>query len=114
MGYLSDAFPLTKLIDYYPKVYRGDTGRGEDVLKSKGSCAMRIVLMFVIALISLALAIGAFASGPEQVVARHINCCMADGQCLKTRRHHCEQKGGRVVENCKDCKAQWDPNKAEK
>lgn len=75
---------------------------------------MRIIPIFVTVLVSVILAFAAFGSGPEHVVARHINCCMSDGQCLKTRRHHCDQKKGRVVENCKDCKAQWDLDKADK
>lgn len=75
---------------------------------------MRIVSIFVFALMSLALTAGGFAAGPERVSARHINCCLSDGQCLKTRRHNCEQKAGRVVEDCKYCKAQWDPDTPDK
>ena len=75
---------------------------------------MRMIVGFVIVVVSLALASAAFASGPEHVVAGHVNCCFSDGQCLKTRRHHCELKKVRVVENCKDCKPEWNQNKPEK
>ncbi len=75
---------------------------------------MKTMLMAVIVLVSLVLIPAALASRPEEVAPRHINCCMSDGQCLKTRRHNCEKKGGRVVEDCKTCKAEWDPNKPDK
>lgn len=75
---------------------------------------MRIIVMSGVVLVSLISICGAYASGPEHIMARHINCCMSDGQCLKTRRQHCDEKGGRVVENCKDCKAEWSENKPQK
>lgn len=86
----------------------------KDILEMGGIFDMRIILGFVIVLVSLALSSAGSTSGPEHVVARHIHCCMSDGQCLKARRHHCEKKGGRVVGSCEQCKAQWEPGEPEK
>ncbi len=74
---------------------------------------MRILSIIFIALLSLTSIPEALASQWEGQMKPHINCCML-GQCLKTRRERCEQKKGRVVENCDECKAERDINRPKK
>ncbi len=73
---------------------------------------MRILSIILIGLFPMMSIPEALASQWEGQMRPHINCCML-GQCLKTRRQNCEQKKGRVVENCDQCKVERDTNKPE-
>ena len=74
---------------------------------------MRILSIISIGLLAMMSISAALASQWEGQMEPHINCCML-GQCLKTRREHCELKKGRVVENCDECKVERDTNRPEK
>jgi hypothetical protein len=66
---------------------------------------MKRILVLLTLLVFVATATAVFAADPsrDKQMEPQINCCLPDGQCLKTRADNCALKKGIKVSDCKDC-----------
>jgi hypothetical protein len=80
---------------------------------SKGGMVMKRILVLLTLLVFVATVTAVFAVDPSQSkqVAPQINCCLPDGQCLKTRADNCALKQGIQVSDCKTCPGVWGKGK---
>ncbi|AFM24786.1 hypothetical protein [Desulfomonile tiedjei] len=73
-----------------------------------------IVVSLVVMAIFVSGTVQARDVADEGLARPHINCCLQDGQCLKTRKDNCALKKGIVVQDCSECPGVWGQGKKEK